>query len=86
MQLVYQKKSRFAWSAAALGNDDVSIVYARKYEMVRMTKNRKCQSKEDRLFYSHTSILLSSVWSVTFFGAAVLKVMDLENKELRIYA
>ena len=36
MQIVYQKKSRSgaAWNG---GNDDISIVHARKYEMVRMT-------------------------------------------------
>ena len=41
MQSVYQKKSRLICSnrgrEESVGNDDVSIVCARKYEMVRMT-------------------------------------------------
>ena len=34
---------------------------------------------------SYIDTLLSSVCSVTFCGAAVLKAMDLENKERRMH-
>ena len=65
----------------SLSNGDVSIVHARKYEMVRMMSNRKSPKGSLRLILghllcSHTSILLRYVLSVTFCGAAVLKVMD----------
>ena len=39
-QTVNIEKSRFAWTGAheeSLGDDDVSIVCARKYEMIKMT-------------------------------------------------
>ena len=65
----------------SVGNDDVSIVCARKYEMVRMTQRQKIPKGLLSLILwhllcGHTSIVLRYVLSVTFFVAAVLKVMD----------
>ena len=59
-----------------VGNDNVSIVCSRKYEMVGWRKDRK--SRRDRLG-SYLDTLLGYVLSVTFCGAVVLKVMDQET-------
>ena len=63
--LYIEKYLQFSWSGAlkeSFGNGDVSNVHARKYEMVRMTWNRKCPKGPLRLIlwhllYSNTSIL-----------------------------
>ena len=52
---MYQKKISICWIRGfmeSLGDDDVSIVHARKYEMVRMTERILWHS-----LYSHISIL-----------------------------
>ena len=63
----------------SVGNDDVSVVCARKYEMVRMTKNPEGTACLDFVTFtvqSYLDNLLRYVLSVTFRGAVVLKVMD----------
>ena len=50
----------------SIGNEDVSIICARKYEMVRL----------GRFSDIYCAIILRYVLSVTFCGAVVLKVMD----------
>ena len=63
----------------SVGNDDVSVVCARKYEMVRMTKNPEgtaCLDFVTLTVQSYLDNLSRYVLSVTFRGAVVLKVMD----------
>ena len=61
------------------GNDDVSIVYARKYEMVRMTW--KTENSEGTAQVDFVKFIVQSYfdtllrYAVTFCGAVVLKVM-----------
>ena len=67
-----------------LGNNDVSIVYARKQEMVRMKKKKRKKIPEGTSYVEFVALivqwyfdtLLRYVLSVTFCGAAVLNVMD----------
>ena len=74
----------------SVGNDDVSIVCARKYEMVRMTSEDRT-SPRDRLgrfcefiVQSFFDTLLRYVLSVTFCGAVVsVKVMDQNFNDTR---
>ena len=51
----------------SVGNDDISIVCARKYKMVRMTERHKIPKGP---------FILRYVLSVIFFGAVSLKIMD----------
>ena len=63
----------------SVGNDDVSVVCASKYEMVRMTKNPEgtaCLEFVTFTVQSYLDNLSRYVLSVTFRGAVVLKVMD----------
>ena len=63
----------------SIGNDDVSIVYARKYEMVRMTW--KTENSEGTAQVDFVKFIVQSYfdtllrYAVTFCGAVVLKVM-----------
>ena len=57
----------------SVGNDDLSIVCVRRYEMVK-TENPEGTAYVD--FQSYLDTLLRYVLSVTFCGAVVLKVMD----------
>ena len=52
----------------SVANDDVSIVCARKDEMVRDRLGRFCDI--------YCAVILRYLLSVTFCGAVVLKVMD----------
>ena len=59
-----------------LSNDNVSIVYALKYEMVRIQDvEKKIPKGTAYIIQSYFGTLLRCVLSVTFCWAAVLKVI-----------